>query len=333
MREKPKLSTGEYLQLTYAVGFGGAYYVFVTLIRIGQALSGTTRDQYKIWATKNGVKEDLVEIDSNEGIWGCWLGRNGGVGDGSNKGKTLLWFHGGGYVGAAAEPHFVMLWAFIQEAKARGETLRVLILEYDLAPHRVYPAQLRQATLALQYLLSTGLKPSEILIGGDSAGGNLALGLLLHLSQPHPEIPPFSLTDKLAGAILVSPWVKLQTDSDSYARNRHKDALNVDAIRSWAASFLGKSTTDKYNTPVQATKDDWKDVKVEKLVVTSGSDELLVDDIRTFVDILRKARPDVEYLEAAGEAHDALVMDRAFGLKHELKSEKFLSAWIMARLK
>lgn len=146
---------------------------------MGQALNGTTRDQYKIWATKNGVQQDLVEIDSDQGIWGCWLGRNGRPDGEANTGRTLLWFHGGGYVNPGSEAHFAMLWNFIQEAKARGETLRVLALEYgvlhaypdqrawlihnpDLAPHGVYPTQLRQAVLALQYLLSSGLTPSEV---------------------------------------------------------------------------------------------------------------------------------------------------------------------------
>lgn len=142
-----------------------------------------------------------------------------------------------------------------------------------------------------------------------------------------------SLSGNLAGAVLISPWVKFQTNSASYTRNGKKDALDKVTVSVWAATFMGKSTTDKYNTPVEATAEDWKDIKVEKLLFTSGSDELLLDDIRTLVDTIRKARPGIDYFEAVGEAHDAVIMDRAFGLKHELKSENYVLEWLMARLK
>jgi hypothetical protein len=42
--------------------------------------------------------------------------------------------------------------------------------------------------------------------------------------------------------------------------------------------------------------------------------------------------PSIEFLEALGEGHDAIVADRAFGLMHELTSEKFIQTWILARL-
>lgn len=51
----------------------------------------------------------------------------------------------------------------------------------------------------------------KIVIAGDSAGGNLTLGLISHLLHPHPDVPKVELSGPLATTILISPWVKFTT--------------------------------------------------------------------------------------------------------------------------
>lgn len=160
MRERPKLSAGEYLGAVYAVSRGvlaaswaaltgwrrgddgaksyGQHIIYsaarttipLISIKVNQAILGTTRNQYRIWTKKNKVAEDIVEIDKSTGLWGCWLGRREAGIERGKKGKTLLWLHGGGYVFAASEGHLKFLWNMVQQARKRGQVLQVLVLEY-----------------------------------------------------------------------------------------------------------------------------------------------------------------------------------------------------------
>jgi acetyl esterase/lipase len=132
---------------------------------------------------------------------------------------------GGGYVLPMAPMHLSFL-QYIQEEheRVRGAALNVAILEYcehslylkaihpthgilALAPEHPFPAQLCQATSALSHLLASGLAPSDIIIGGDSAGGNLALVLAGHLLHPHPTVAALDLRSPFAGILLISPGI------------------------------------------------------------------------------------------------------------------------------
>ncbi|MBE3045678.1 alpha/beta hydrolase fold domain-containing protein [Candidatus Bathyarchaeota archaeon] len=59
-------------------------------------------------------------------------------------------------------------------------------MQYSLSPEAYYPTHLRQAAAALNYMLKTGIHPRDMIIGGDSTGGHLAVQLLHHLSHPVP---------------------------------------------------------------------------------------------------------------------------------------------------
>ena len=124
----------------------------------------------------------------------------------------------------------------------------------------------------------------QIIIGGDSAGGNLALGLLLHLLHPHPSIAPIELFKPLCGAFVSSPWGEFDTSAPSYTRNQAKDLLKVPTLKRWAAAFLGGAEGDEYNQPFRAPLGWWADLpsKVEAMLVTTGADELMADDVEQF---------------------------------------------------
>ncbi len=69
----------------------------------------------------------------------------------------------------------------------------------------------------------------------------MALSLLSHLLHPSPEIQPkIQLSEPLAGAILISPWVKFATDDDSVKRNATSDMVTPQAAHRWSSLFLGE---------------------------------------------------------------------------------------------
>ena len=128
----------------------------------------------------------------------------------------------------------------LNSGQGRTSTVSVLLLAYTLVPEARYPTQLNQAATALSYLLYDQKRdPSSIVIGGDSAGGNLALSLLSHILHPRPDTPRLTLTSPLRGALLISPWVNFSTKHSSYVRNAGKDSLVENMLRKWGAMYLG----------------------------------------------------------------------------------------------
>lgn len=77
------------------------------------------------------------------------------------------------------------------------------------------------------------------MIGGDSAGGNLAIAVLSHILHQHPDISKLKLNQPLAAAILISPWTKFATDDDSVKRYQKSDIVTPAAANRWSSSFLG----------------------------------------------------------------------------------------------
>lgn len=120
------------------------------------------------------------------------------------------------------------------------------------------------------------------MLAGDSAGGNLALGVLSHLSHPHPEISRLELKENLRGAVLISPWVSFDTSVDSMTQNERKDFLTAGSIGPWVAAFLSGAPTDPWNQPLMASPEWWEQLKVDEVLINAGADEIMIDDIRAF---------------------------------------------------
>ncbi|KAJ1939444.1 hypothetical protein FBU59_004121, partial [Linderina macrospora] len=127
--------------------------------------------------------------------------------------KILLHFHGGAY--CLGERSLSHLFIYANASSATG--LRVFSPDYGLAPRYCFPQQLHDCYIAYRYLVGNGFKPSNIFLGGDSAGGTLVLGLLLLLKDMQMEMP--------RAAMLVSPWVDVTCPGESWTTNRNLDYL------------------------------------------------------------------------------------------------------------
>ena len=159
------------------------------------------------------------------------------------------------------------------------------MLSYTLAPHAVYPTQLRQAVELLRYTITDlERKPENVAIGGDSAGGNLAAGVLAHMLHPHPDLKPLDVGGKLGGAILLAPWASFATHWPSSKKNANKDLVTVYCSDKWSQAFLGGQKGDGYSEPLVAEEGWWNGLEdvVREILVCGGADELLADVIREF---------------------------------------------------
>ena len=124
---------------------------------------------------------------------------------------AILYFHGGGYIAGSPATHRAML------ARLSARTgLAAVLPAYPLAPEHPAPAAFDAARSAWRALRAEGLAAERIVLGGDSAGGGLALALLAQLCAE--GTPP-------AAAFALSPWTDLTLASPSLTRNAWRDPL------------------------------------------------------------------------------------------------------------
>src|SRR6201996_4765740 len=141
-----------------------------------------------IWPSANDVTRTAVDCDGVPGEWS--------LSPGSDASRVLLFFHGGGYSSGSIISHRRMA----TEA-GRAMRMRTLAIDYRLAPEHPYPAAHEDAMTAWRFLRGQGIAAADIVVGGDSAGGNLTVALINQLRAAN-EQPP-------SCAWLLSPWTDL----------------------------------------------------------------------------------------------------------------------------
>lgn len=149
-----------------------------------------------------------------------------------------------------------------------------------MAPVAKYPRQLTQAALLIDHLVNTlNKKPSDLVLIGDSAGGNLITQVLSHISHPHPTVPALNISENFRGACLISPWVDFKTSYPSFTKNKYKDIIAIPIGRMWSSAFMPtpwphEDSTDFYNQASTAPKEWWEGVMVEEILLLGGEDEV-----------------------------------------------------------
>jgi monoterpene epsilon-lactone hydrolase len=180
-------------------------------------------------------------------------------------GKTLLYLHGGGHVMGSLKTHrhFVSRLAVAARATA-------FHIDYRLAPEHPYPAALDDAMKAYRRILADGIAPQNLVVGGESAGGNLAAALLLKAREEGLRHP--------GGLYLLSPWLDMTTTGESYDKVGERDIIITrEGIELVAAAYLGGAADNAFTSPVRA------DVAgLPPTLIQVGSDELLLSDSLVF---------------------------------------------------
>lgn len=171
------------------------------------------------------------------GVPGEWLaaGRN------IISGRVFLYLHGGGYFFGSPRSHRALTWRLSEVCRAK-----VLALNYRQPPDWEYPAPLEDAVAAYKGLLSRGYKPEDIIIGGDSAGGNLTLVTLMKLREKGLPLP--------AAGVLISPWTDLSCKGESMVANAKTDQYIPSNVLRFVAGAYSKysNEADAYISPVYA---------------------------------------------------------------------------------
>ena len=129
---------------------------------------------------------------------------------GSRPERVILYLHGGAFVFRFPDIHAGMVATWCTRLKARA-----LAVDYRLAPEHPFPAAVDDCRAAYRWLLAQGIAAHNIVLAGDSAGGNLALGLLQGLEAAGEPLP--------ACAVLLSPGVDFTLSSRSMVTNAQLD--------------------------------------------------------------------------------------------------------------
>jgi acetyl esterase/lipase len=205
---------------------------------------------------------------------------------GAAKGRALLYLHGGGYVLGSLNSHRHMVSRFAVDARAAAYHL-----DYRLAPEHPYPAALDDAMKAYRHILMSGVAPEELLVGGESAGGNLAAALLLKAKELGMAQP--------AGLYMLSPWLDMTTTAESYDRVGERDpVISRDDIRAFGAAFLGGNRDDHLTSPVRADP-----AGLPPILIQVGTEEVLLSDSINFANRAALAGIDVTLRVWPGMPH------------------------------
>ena len=249
------------LQFRAVRALAGVIRAFVLVERPGQEADilarrarferSSTRLQFRL-----GAACDAVDVN---GIPGEWV-----IAPGADTGRVVLYLHGGGYVMGSVRTHRGLAARISRAAKAR-----VLLVDYRLAPEHPFPAAVEDAAAAYAWLLNGGFSAARIVIAGDSAGGGLALALLVNIRDEGIPLP--------CAAVCLSPWTDLAVTGASMAANAATDPIvrREDALAAAAAYLAGGDPKTPLASPLYADL-----TGLPPLLIQAGTAETLLDDAR-----------------------------------------------------
>ncbi len=230
---------------------------------IGAILSNTKDIRYR-------------EVDIG-GMYGEWVSVNRA----HMKKYVILHCHGGGYSTGSS------LYARTLTSKlAESTSMDVLCFDYRLAPEYPFPAAPEDAMKAWNYLMLLGYGARDVILTGDSAGGNLALSLTLRLKQEGRILP--------RGMVLMSPWTDLTSSGKSFLTKAEVDPVLDKAYidRMIEAYAGGRNLEDPAVSPLFGNFEGFPPAYIQV-----GENEILLSDSlrlhQAFVDANVSVRLDV----------------------------------------
>lgn len=201
--------------------------------------------------------------------------------------RAILYVHGGGFYSGSLDTHRASAASFAKAASAD-----VLLIDYRLAPEYPYPAPIDDTLTAYLWLLDAGYESDNIVVLGDSAGGNLAIEAMLRQIRLKGPVP--------AAVIAISPITDLAATGASIRENAANDPFgNALRIEDARTAYLGdRSPTDPRVSPLYA------DMKgFPPLLMQVGSREVSLDDTLRLAAKAREAGIDVTTDVVPGMVH------------------------------
>lgn len=212
----------------------------------------------------------LREAVSADGVPCEWINPQNSPTD-----QVLLYLHGGGFVFGLTPLHLQM-GAYL----AQHMGMRILMVDYRLAPDDPFPAALEDCVAAYRWLSKKDIPPQNIVVAGDSAGGNLTITMSMMLRDSGNPLP--------AAAVCLSPVTDLTTENK--LRTEFKDPLlPPKATNLYSRSYVGQS--DPHDPLISPVFGNLRGLP--PLLVHVGEDEILRGDAIRITRLAKSADVDV----------------------------------------
>lgn len=241
----------------------------------------------------NSKEVTYTEVDM-DGVRGEWVSVNRA----HMRRYVILYCHGGGYSTGSC-----LYGRTLTSKLAAAASIDVLGFDYRLAPEHPYPAALEDALKAWDYLMLLGYGARDVILAGDSAGGNLALVLALKLKAEGRFLP--------RGLVLMSPWTDLTASGKSYRTRAEVDpVLNAEYINRMTKAYIpeGENLENPLISPLFGDFKGFPPVYIQV-----GENEILLSDAMELHKKLQKAGVPVK-------------IDRFKGMWHVFQMSPFRTA-------
>jgi acetyl esterase/lipase len=274
-----------------------------------RANMGKPRGPRRLMAQSTGARFEVRPAT------GGWPGGEHVVWPAASPGApTLLYLHGGGYIACSPETHRSLVGSLVR--RTGGEAW---VPQYRLAPEHTHPAALEDALSAYRFLLrDQRVAPERLVVVGDSAGGGLALALVLALRDAGEPLP--------AAVVTFCPWTDMAATGASLNENSERCAMFAgETIRRAAGFYVGGG--DPCAPTVSPLYGDYRGFP--PLLVHASADEVLRDDAVRVAERAREAGVRVEcalwprvphvwqfFAAVLPEARESLTRTRDFIARH-----------------
>ncbi|MBD0862797.1 alpha/beta hydrolase fold domain-containing protein [Gordonia sp. zg691] len=148
-------------------------------------------------------------LSNEDGVVGEWV--SAGV---TASNRVVLYLHGSAYAICSARSH-----RGLASRLSRETGLPAFVVDYRLAPEFPFPTAADDVERAYRWLLSQGFRPDDITVAGDSAGGHLALDLVLDNARRAIPQP--------GAVVLFSPLIDLTYTLASTREQLRPDPMHV----------------------------------------------------------------------------------------------------------
>lgn len=218
---------------------------------------------------------------------------------------VMLYIHGGGFVVCSKETH-----RGIAVLNAAGPGYLVFNINYRLAPANRFPAAIEDACAAYCWVVANAARfggdPRRIVVAGESAGGNLALGVAIAATyrRPEPYAQKVYATGVVPAAVMpITPFLQV---SDS-GRHRNKGRLSAAVARDVARLYLGHTGPGTDETlmadPIRVLEGGRPRRRFPEVLSGVGTSDLCCADVRRLRSACKKLGIPARVLYYRGEVH------------------------------
>lgn len=240
-----------------------------------------TEAMAKLFGRFHGV--ECTPVMAN-GVPAEWISPSG-----STSQHCILYLHGGTFFAGSINSH-----RSLAANIAIAADSRLLLIDYRLAPEHPFPAGPQDVLTVYQWLLDNGTPAKNIVVAGDSAGGTLAVGLLVSLRDAGIPLP--------AAAVCLSPALDLTFSGDTWKTNARADVMLDLQKEKIGVQYYLQGTDPK--TPL-ASPLYYSDFRgLPPILIQVGSRETLLADSTSFTEKANAAGVDVNLEIWEGMQHE-----------------------------